>query len=94
MTELVSGDSNTFVACSLPLFSRFSGLIVMLDARILSILHDAVVVTVLMIGFFGIISAKAIVLLADTGLALCIVGPVPVWAFFGHDCIGHGQLEL
>lgn len=45
------------------------------------------------IGIFGIFSVNAIVLLADTGPFL-LVGPVPVWAFFGHDCIGHGQLEL
>lgn len=55
-----------------------------------SILHDMLDV----LDVFGIFSAIAIALLADTGPFALLVGPVPVWAFFGHDCIGHGQLEL
>lgn len=67
---------------SMPVLSLFSGLITTFGARMFSILHDAD-------GVFGILSALAIALLADTG-PFALVGPVPVWAFFGHDCIGYG----
>lgn len=98
-----SGDSSTlmficwvYMSCDFdtlasPLsLSLFSGLITTFGARMFSILHD----TVDDDGMFGILSAIAIALLADTGPFALLVGPVPVWAFFGHDCIGHGQFEL
>lgn len=64
-----SGNSSTFdgyksIDLSI-LFSQFSGLIVTFGARILSILHVAT--TADAAGIFGMLSAKAFELLADTG---------------------------
>ena len=90
-----SGNSSTldvYTSDELDGLSLFSGLITTLGARIFSILHD-ILDDEMMAGVFGLFSSIAIELLADTG-PFALVGPVPVWAFFGHDCIGHGQLEL